>query len=263
MTSTGDTKGTGRRGKRRLLLVIPINESKYDVPLKQYLEPYVAPDFRLDVRSIRKGQPHIASRWDLQVNGTHIAELVRRIGDRYDGIFISDFDGAGVEASRELVRVPVLDGFVPQCVAALALSHSFSIIAPDDGLVSVDVSHPRSMGTSEALASVRSIGMSLAELSDPANAELVVERVYEEAVDAIEEDGAHAILLGCTGMIGVASQVADRLRSREVSGVKQPLDVPVMDPNICGVTYLQSLVRAGLVQCGISYAYPSSLSPKA
>lgn len=245
---------------RKLLLVIPIATSAYNEPLHRFLEPYIAPDFQLDVKSISQGHPHIASRWDLQENGVHVAHLVYEHRDEYDGIFVSDFDGAGVEAAREVVDVPVIDGFLPQCMAALTLSRTFSIIAPDDSLVSLDLSHPRMIGASDALASIISLNMSVAELSDH---EKTVENVCKAARYAIEHDGALAILLGCTAMIGVASEVKAYLRSESTATKGRSLDVPVMDPNICGITYLQALVRAGLVQCKRSYSFPPSLASDA
>jgi hypothetical protein len=62
-------------------------------------------------------------------------------------------------------------------------------------------------------------------------------------------------------MIGVAARVGARLR--ESSNPSQCFDVPVMDPNICGITYLQALVRAGLSQSRRSYQFPSSLATDA
>ena len=260
MTKTADRTEDAASTRKRLLLIIPINESQYNEPLKGFLAPYLAPDFDLDVKNIEQGTKHIASRWDLQENGTHIARLVHEIGKQYDGIFISDFDGAGMEAAREVVRIPVVDGFLPQCMAALTLSSTFSIIAPDDALVSLDISHPRMMGVAAAMSSVRSLGLSIADLGDPTKSQLVEDAVYEQAEQAIEHDGALAILLGCTALIGVAAKVSKRLRNRKVDGKDSPLDVPVMDPNICGLTHLQALVRAGLAQCGRSYGYPPNLS---
>lgn len=241
---------------RKLLLVIPINDSGYNEAMHEVLRDYVAPDFELDVRSIPAGYPHIASRWELQENGVHVARLIYEARHDYDGFFVSDFDGAGVEAAREVVDVPVLDGFLPQCMAALTLAATYSIIAPEDSLVSLDLSHPRTIGAAGALASIRSLGLSVAGLADH---DETVRHVCSEARKAIEEDGALSILLGCTAMIGVAAEVSAYLREASRSAGRS-LDVPVMDPNICGLTYLQALVRAGLAPCRRSYAFPASLA---
>lgn len=240
--------------KSKVLLVIPINDDQYNVGLAEFLAPYLAPDVELHVQSIQDGLPHIASRWDLQVNGVHVARLVYETRDVYDGFFISDFDEAGVEAAREVVQVPVIGGFVPQCMAAMTLASTYSILAPEDSLVSLDISHPRTLGAVGAMASVRSLGMTVAELAD---FEATVEAVVAESRQAIEEDGALSIILGCTAMIGVAAEASARLR--QPSDGSRSLDVPVLDPNICGITYLQALVRAGLSQCRRSYQFPSSL----
>lgn len=73
----------------------------------------------------------------------------------------------------------------------------------------------------------------------------------DEAVCAVEEDGADAIVFGCTGMLGCAGAVRRGLLARGH-------DVPVVDPVPWAVRLAASLVDAGLRHSKITYERPPS-----
>ena len=62
--------------------------------------------------------------------------------------------------------------------------------------------------------------------------ELVVNKALEQALRAVKEDGAEAIVLGHTGLIQVARRVSELLE--DILGVY----VPVIDPNQAGLALL-------------------------
>jgi allantoin racemase len=239
-------------------MVIPVNTDRFNQAARAHVQPVVSPDFSLDVVNISGGFEAIQGRYSLQENAQHVVDLIRRLsqgpqGLPYDGVFVSDFDGCGVEVCRELLSVPVVDGFGPPTSIAITLAETFSIITPDDKLVGLDLLHPRAMALGRCFASVRPMGLSVAQLGDQ---ELVVEQAFEQSREAIRHDGAQAIVLGCTAMLGVADPLAHRLAAHG-------LPVPVVDPNWAGVTYLQILVRCGLSQSRQCYPMPSELTATA
>ena len=71
----------------------------------------------------------------------------------------------------------------------------------------------------------------------------------EEAVRAVEDDGADAIIFGCTGMLGCADAVRQGLLARGY-------DVPVIDPVPWAVTVAAGLVEVGLSHSKITYEQP-------
>ncbi|MGD9824206.1 hypothetical protein, partial [Desulfobacter sp.] len=58
-----------------------------------------------------------------------------------------------------------------------------------------------------------------------------------------------AIVLGCTGMLGVANGLARILKEKGKPA-------PVIDPTTTAVTLLQSLIRNGLSQSRLTYFKP-------
>ena len=75
--------------------------------------------------------------------------------------------------------------------------------------------------------------------------------LYREMVAAIEEDGAHVLVLGCTGMMGVAEELQSQLR-------EAGFEVPVVSPTAAAVRLAETLVALGLRQSRITYMPPKS-----
>ena len=71
------------------------------------------------------------------------------------------------------------------------------------------------------LASVPVVDMPVAVLHD--NEEMLKEKTIEAAVKAVREDGAHAVIFGCTCMCTVQDAVTEGLK-------KQGIDIPVIEP---------------------------------
>ena len=71
----------------------------------------------------------------------------------------------------------------------------------------------------------------------------------EQALLAIEEDGADAIIFGCTGMLGCAEAVREGLLAKGY-------DVPVIDPVPYAIGLAATLVEAGLSHSRITYPAP-------
>lgn len=71
----------------------------------------------------------------------------------------------------------------------------------------------------------------------------------EEAVKAVEQDGAEAIIFGCTGLLGCADAVRQGLLPRGI-------DVPVIDPIPTAVSVAAAIARVGLAPSKLTYPMP-------
>ena len=151
----------------------------------------------------------------------------------------------GVEAAREVIDIPIIGGFPASAFTALALSQRFSIVTILQSTLAMQRAHPQTYGIQDTFASIRAIDCPVAQLE---NIDVVVVRTFEAAMAAIKEDGAQAILLGCTGFVDVASRVSTLLS--EALGVY----VPVIDPNQAGFSFLVSLVRMKVRPSRLTYS---------
>ena len=229
----------------RICVIAPAHSRTDTPPLLEALRPVTPPDVLVDIRHIREGSPCVENRTDWQENGMAVVRLARELAEEgYDGLWVADFDMCGVEAAREVVDIPVAGGFVPAVFTALGLSGRFSILTLSQSTLAMQRSHARAYGVDGALASVRQLNCSPDDLN---HTELVVNKALEQAVRAVQEDGAEAIVLGHTGLIQVARRVSELLE--DILGVY----VPVIDPNQAGFGFLLALTRMGLRPGRLTY----------
>jgi allantoin racemase len=102
-------------------------------------------------------------------------------------------------------------------------------------------------GLSSKLRSVRSVDIPVLELDDH---DRLVAALAEESIRAIEDDGAHAIVFGCTGMLGCADGLRATLAERGYPGI------PVIDPVIAAFKIAEALVDLGLTPSQRTYPTP-------
>ena len=100
----------------------------------------------------------------------------------------------------------------------------------------------------DKLASVRSVDIPVLELEQ--DTPRLVQALVDESIEAIEKDGAHVIIFGCTGMLGCALGVQEGLVRRGYAGV------PVIDPVPAAIKLAEALVDLGLSQSKRTYQSP-------
>ncbi|NEP03801.1 MAG: racemase [Okeania sp. SIO2G4] len=228
----------------KIKIIIPINNSDFNDEIAQAVEPVLTPDMTVDVENISEGTRSIESRYDSEINAPYvIAQAVKAERDGFDGIFVSDMDYCGVETAREVIDIPIVGGFRPSAYTAMMLAQRFSIITIVNSVVAMQREHIRKFGISPNFASIRSVHLPVLSLHDK---QVALEKIYAESVKAIDEDGANAIIFGCTGFLNVADAVAQRLA--EVGR-----GVPVVDPNRVAISFLELLIRNKLSQSRLTY----------
>lgn len=79
--------------------------------------------------------------------------------------------------------------------------------------------------------------------------ELIYEKLYEQAAAAIEQDHADTIVLGCTGLGGMAERVQERLK-------ENGMPVPVVDPAGASASMLEALIRNRITHSKLAWMPP-------
>ena len=151
-----------------------------------------------------------------------------------------------MHAAREIIDAPVVGGFEPAMLTALSLGENVGIITVLPNVVPMLRSLARRYTIERRIGTIRVIDMPVLGLEDR---EVLLERLLEQASDAVVKGEADVIVLGCTGMLGVAAQLRDRLAAKG-------LHVPVVDPTGAAVTWLESCVRLGLTPSRTTYMPP-------
>lgn len=216
------------------------------------LDRYASPGTLLSQSTISHGPASIESMVEeaLAVRGT-LEQIVAAAADGADAVVIDCMADPGLGPARELVDIPVIGAGHAAMHVAHMLGHKFSIVTALDSLVSLLEEKVAAYGLAGSLASVRSFDVPVLELC--AARERMIGPVAAQAARAIDRDGAHVIILGCTGLKGLADQVADELRG-EFPGV------PVIDPLAAALKMAESLVGLGVSHSRRSYV---AAQPKA
>jgi len=102
-------------------------------------------------------------------------------------------------------------------------------------------------GLSSKLASVQTVGLTVQQVeSDP---DAMFNGLLQAGERAVTQDGAHILIPGCTGMIGIAGRLQAALAERG-------LCVPVIEPPAAAIKMAEALSDLGMAQSKLTYPTP-------
>ena len=197
---------------------------------------------------IDKGPASIECEYDemLSIPDT-VAKIVQAERDGVDAVVIDCMGDPGLKAGRECVRIPVLGPCETSMNLACMLGNTYSVITVLKRLRGQFENQAKLFGAWEKFASVRAVDIPVLDLEqDPKGTRRML---TEQALLAVEEDGADAIIFGCTGMLGCAEAVREGLLAKGY-------DIPVIDPVPATVRVAAALVNSGLSHSKVAYETP-------
>lgn len=196
------------------------------------------------------GTNEIESRWDdaFAVPGV-IDAAVRAERDGADAVIINCMDDPGLDAAREVVRIPVVGPAQASMHLALTLANRFAIITTSGEDVPIVRELVERYRLEERCSGIRYLGLSPLSLG---NDEEQTFRVFLDAARmAVEDDGAAAIIAGCTLLSGKTDRLAEALAELTPA-------VPVIDPLEAALHHARTLVRLGVSHSGTGYPEPEA-----
>ncbi|WP_347351021.1 aspartate/glutamate racemase family protein [Intrasporangium sp.] len=210
-------------------------------------QSWASPGTTIDTVSLERGTASIESEYDEALAGPGILERVEQAAaDGVDGVFVTCFGDPGVHAAREIIDAPVVGGFEPAMLMALSLGEKVGIVTVLPNVLPMLRSLTRRYALEDRLGTIRVIDLPVLALDDH---DLLVERLVGQASDAVATGEADVIVLGCTGMLGVAAELQRRLTDKGMA-------VPVVDPTGAAITWLESSVRLGVTPSRTTYMRP-------
>nr|WP_210320333.1 aspartate/glutamate racemase family protein [Pseudaminobacter soli] len=197
---------------------------------------------------IATGPGSIESEFEAAVSvpGT-VAEVIRAEAEGVDAVIIDCMGDPGLRAAREVATIPVLGPCETGMHVAAMLGHRFSVLTVMRRLRASFENQAAVAGLASKLSSVRSVDIPVLELE--ADLDRTKEMLIREGIRAVEEDGAEALIFGCTGLMGCAASLRDGLLARGI-------DVPVVDPIPTAVSIAAALVRSNLSQSKYTFPLP-------
>lgn len=187
----------------------------------------------------------IEGHYDEAMSVPALLACVQKAEERgIDGIVVACFDDPGIGACREIATGPVVGICEAAVKAASMLATSFSVVTTLPRSVPVIERLIHGYGLTHQCRRVRSAEIPVLALEDSGSD--AREKVRDEILRAVREDGCEAVVLGCAGMADLSQWL-----TRETG-------VPVID----GVTVATRMIEA-LVGCGLktskinAYACPN------
>ena len=217
----------------RILVINPNASEEMTSSIRSVLEGIKRSDTEVTVVRTEGAPTTIQSESDVAESTPRMLDIVRRANlEGYDAVVIACFSDPGLSAAREESDVLVLGIQETTLHMAAMLGHKFTILTPLSARIASKEQDVRRFKAEAALASVRALGMTVAETeADPVRTKAQILRV---ARDAMEEDGAEVIVLGCAGMVGYAEDV------------EKELGLVVLDPTTVAFKVGEALVDAGI-----------------
>lgn len=206
------------------------------------------PDLVISHSEIDIGPASIECEYDeaMALPGT-IAKIIEAEREGVQAVVIDCMGDPGMKAGRECVSIPVLGPCETAMHVASMLGHIFSVVTVLARIRPLLEHQAQNYGVREKLASIRSVDIPVLELEKDLNRTKAA--LAEQAVMAVEQDGADAIIFGCTGMLGCADAVREGLLAKGY-------DIPVIDPVPMAVRMATALIEAGLTHSKITYETP-------
>ena len=200
-------------------------------------------DTKVDNIEIEKGPSSIECRYDEILAIPYIVKRVKEAEEEgIDACVVDCFGDPGVRASREVVKIPVLGPCESSLLVASSMCDKFSVITVLRSVAGLIEENARIYGVSDKLASVRAVEIPVLELHK--DGESTAKALFNEGEKALSEDNAEVIILGCTGMTGMAKKLSDELK------------VQVIDPLPTAVKFAETLVSLGLSHSKLTFPNP-------
>jgi len=217
----------------KILVINPNTSLSMTDHIRRELEKIKRSDTELTVTCPAVGPVTIESAYDEAIAVPPTLELVRRANSEgFDGVILACFSDPGIHAAKEISDIPVIGIQEASLHVAAMLGYKFTILTPLPRRIPHKHEEVRRYRLEESLASVRALGMTVAETdADPARTK---KRIMEVAAEAAEKDGAEVMILGCAGMAGYAAEV------------ERALGIVVIDPAAVALKLCEALIDAGL-----------------
>jgi len=236
----------------KIKIVMPFKTDAVDEVTEKIARKYASQGTEIVCVHTQKGPESIENQYDdaFAVPGV-LEEVGKAEEEGYDGVLISCFGDPGLKPARELANIPVVGTAESSMLFASALGQRFSIITILRNIVPLLEGLVQDLGIYGKLSSIRDVNVPVDRLKEIREAGKQMDLIYREAIKAIEEDDAHAIVLGGTCMAAVSPRLYKILRE------KKGYDIPVIDPVGASVKFLESLISLGLKQSKLTYMTPS------
>lgn len=217
----------------KILWINPIGIADYDQPLADLLADVANDDTVVEAVSFAS-PPGLNNLEYRSYAALIVADTVKTARyaaqNGYDAVVIGCFYDPALEAAREISGDAIVTAPCQASVQiALNLSRRFSVIIGQEKWREEMTDRVKFYGGGDNLASMRSINITVPDLQK--DTDHTASQIIDAGRKAVLEDGAEALILGCTCTFGLFEEV------------QEELGVPVIDPNYAAFKMAEFLAQ--------------------
>lgn len=234
----------------KMIVPVPLPEAALAGFAAQMPPGLVRDDIIVDFTGVRAGTTTLDSLFEGTMADAFCLEAgMQAQRDGYDAICLNSMSDSGLAALRALLDIPVTGPGRSSFLLAADLGKRFSVITMWPQWNWIYEKLALETGTTDRLASIRNIGVRPDTQELLAGKEDSVFALLEEQCRrAIDEDGAHVIILGSTTMHQSHAYLSERI------------EVPVLNPGLIAYKQCEMLLDLGLSHSKACYGSPENPS---
>lgn len=207
---------------------------------------------QVSVRDTPTGPSSIESAYEEALCVPAGLDLIKSVAEEgADAVIIGCAGDPGLEAARELVSIPVIGPGEASVLLAASLGHRFSVVGVFDGMGATYRLQAFKAGCLDKYASMRASNVAVLDLMN--DREKSLSRIIAAGRQAIEQDGADTLILGCMTMSFLGVEEA----------VSAELGVPVINAGRAALKHAEMLAGMGISHSRRAYPLPPKLQPSA
>lgn len=216
---------------KRILFINPVKEVEGEEYMRDYIKSAVDESVDIDVASLGRGPLHLEYHYYEALIGVDMLHMIKKAEkDGYDAAVIGCFYDPFLREAREVCdQMVVTAPAESSLIIASSLGNSFSVIVGRRKWVPVMKENVFKYGFGEKLASFRILGLGVLDFHADENR--TRDRLIQEAKEAVDNDGAECLILGCTMQFGFYREL------QEIVGV------PVIDVILAPIKHAEMLVE--------------------
>lgn len=211
-----------------ILIINPNSSAEMTAAIEKTAKAFAGKDFNVECMMTPQAPEFIETYEDKALAAAGMMKIMEQYGDDYDAFVVACHCDPNLDLLKEMTKKPVVGIGEASMKLATMIGHKFSVVSTASHSIPNKEVLIRKYGLSEFLASIRVPKEEFAGCSDE-------KKFLEAARDAVNEDMAEVIVLGCAGLAGLDKKLQDEL------------GVPVLDGIICAL-----IVAAGLVKYKVS-----------
>ncbi len=208
---------------RKILWINPLGTDVFDAAINENLNSGKMPDTEINVVSLHRGPEHLEYHYYEALILSDTLHLVKKAEkDGYDAAVIGCFYDPGLREAREITnRLTVTAPAESSMHIASTLGDKFSVIVGRQKWVPLMSENARKYGFKEKLASFKSIELGVHDFQKDISATKAA--LITAAKEAVEQDNAEVIILGCGILFNFYKELQKELRVPVIDAILSPL----------------------------------------